>query len=163
MPKLKLRSYQFLLMHEAMNDLCEKEKRELHALLCEVSGLTFEYSYTEIEHHRLNIIEKYRELKEICLRKIQQYKDKSETGLSESDARLFANWSIQITRIEEVLYQISEKHSRILELTNIARIIKEKSENKDFWPGYDDDDHDSDDKPEMDPDEWERRTDALVY
>ena len=163
MPKLKLRSWQFLLMHEALVELCEKEKKALYELLCEVTGQNFEYSYTEIEHHRLNIIEKYRELKEICLRKIQQYKDKSENGLSESDARLFANWSIQLTRIEDVVYQLNEKHSRISELTNIARIIKEKSENKDFWPGYDDDDHDSDNTPEMDPDEWDRRTDALVY
>ncbi|MBR4111146.1 MAG: hypothetical protein IKK43_05630 [Clostridia bacterium] len=163
MPKLKLRGWQFMLIHDAMMEKYEREMQELYNLLCELNGTPFENTPTIIDEKRIDILRKYDNLHDFCQDKVRLYTESVEEGLSEPDNKNLKNWEAQLKQVEETIQKINDIFSRLLELRRLAQLIKEKSTNKDFWPGYDDDDNDPDDKPELDPDEWERRTDALVY
>ncbi|MBO5178729.1 MAG: hypothetical protein J6B87_00055 [Clostridia bacterium] len=163
MPKLKLRGWQFMLMHDAMMEKCEREMQKLYILLCELNGTPFENSHSMIDEKRISILKNYDNLRDFCQDQIRTYNESVEEGICESDNNFLAGLNTQLKTIEETIQKINDSYSRILEIRRLAQLIKEKSTNKDFWPGYDDDDSDPDDKPELDPDEWDRRTDALVY
>ena len=163
MPKLKLRGWQFMLMHEAMMEKYERTLQELYNLLCDLNGTPFENTPSMIDEKRIDILKKYDKLHDICKEKIYFYTESIEDGLCEPDDQNLEHWEAQLKQVEDVIQKINNMFSQILELHRLAQLIKEKSTKKDFWPGYDDDDNDPDDKPELDPDEWDRRTDALVY
>lgn len=161
MPKLKLKGWQFMLMHEAMMEMYEKEMQRLYDLLCNLNGTPFEKSSIEIDKKRTEILSKYNDLCAFCKNKIRTYEERAEDGLCETDIQLLSKWDEQLAKHQDAIEQINEMTSRIYQFRNIASILKEKSNDKDFWRTYDDDPES--DPPEMDPDEWDRRTDALVY
>lgn len=161
MPKLKLRGWQFMMMHEALYEKYENELQEFYEFLCKLNGTSFENSYGQILQKKDDIIKKHRELCDLCKEKIAFYSEKVKNSNNDLDSRILANWSHHLANYEKIISQIYEMYSRVYEFRKIAELLKEKSENKDFWPTYDDDV--SGDTPELDPDEWDRRTDALVY
>lgn len=161
MPKLKLRGWQFIMMYEALSEKYENELQAFYEFLCKLNGTPFENSYGEILQKKDDIIKKYRDLCYLCKEKIEFYSEKVTNSTNELDAKILANWSRHLANYEKILSQIYEMSSRVCEFRKIAELIKKKSEDNDFWPTYDDDE--PSDSPDIDPDEWDRRTDALVY